>query len=299
MADDKIIQFPNQDDNITLTSLIDSADLSPENKALMYSLFTALELPEQEFSFLSEVLLKDFERQLNNPNDKIALVQALNADGLHAEDVMSVFAELQDEIEETMKGRYSGQKIAFMQRLIGMITNAITETEGIAKRMISVPIQLIHEDAKIPQYARAGDAGMDVYAIEDITIGPGETKIVPTGLKCAVPLGYELQVRPRSGLSVKTPLRVANAPGTIDSGYRGEIGVIITNTNPVIKEIKFDPETGKVSDFVYGEDYTITKGMRFAQLVLSEVPICVFYEVDNVDEIGEDRKSGFGETGNN
>lgn len=299
MADDKIIQFPNQDDNITLTSLIDSADLSPENKALMYSLFTALELPEQEFSFLSEVLLKDFERQLNNPNDKIALVQALNADGLHAEDVMSVFAELQDEIEETMKGRYSGQKIAFMQRLIGMITNAITETEGIAKRMISVPIQLIHEDAKIPQYARAGDAGMDVYAIEDITIGPGETKIVPTGLKCAVPLGYELQVRPRSGLSVKTPLRVANAPGTIDSGYRGEIGVIITNTNPVIKEIKFDPETGKVSDFIYGEDYTITKGMRFAQLVLSEVPICVFYEVDNVDEIGEDRKSGFGETGNN
>lgn len=299
MADDKIIQFPNQDDNITLTSLIDSADLSPENKALMYSLFTALELPEQEFSFLSEVLLKDFERQLNNPNDKIALVQALNADGLHAEDVMSVFAELQDEIEETMKGRYSGQKIAFMQRLIGMITNAITETEGIAKRMISVPIQLIHEDAKIPQYARAGDAGMDVYAIEDITIGPGETKIIPTGLKCAVPLGYELQVRPRSGLSVKTPLRVANAPGTIDSGYRGEIGVIITNINPVIKEIKFDPETGKVSDFVYGEDYTITKGMRFAQLVLSEVPICVFYEVDNVDEIGEDRKSGFGETGNN
>ena len=299
MADDKIIQFPNQDDNITLTSLIDSADLSPENKALMYSLFTALELPEQEFSFLSEVLLKDFERQLNNPNDKIALVQALNADGLHAEDVMNVFAELQDEIEETMKGRYSGQKIAFMQRLIGMITNAITETEGIAKRMISVPIQLIHEDAKIPQYARAGDAGMDVYAIEDITIGPGETKIIPTGLKCAVPLGYELQVRPRSGLSVKTPLRVANAPGTIDSGYRGEIGVIITNINPVIKEIKFDPETGKVNDFVYGEDYTITKGMRFAQLVLSEVPTCVFYEVDNVDEIGEDRKSGFGETGNN
>ncbi len=299
MADDKIIQFPNQDDNIALTSLIDSADLSPENRNLMYSLFTAIELPEQEFSFLSEVLLKDFERQLNNPNDKLALVQALNADGLHAEDVLSVFAELQDEIEETMKGRYSGQKIAFMQRLIGLITNAITETEGIAKHMISVPIQLIHEDAKIPQYARAGDAGMDVYAIEDITIGPGETKIVPTGLKCAVPLGYELQVRPRSGLSVKTPLRVANAPGTIDSGYRGEIGIIITNTNPVIKEIKFDPETGKVSDFIYGEDYTITKGMRFAQLVLSEVPTCVFYEVDSVEEIGEDRKSGFGETGNN
>ena len=198
-----------------------------------------------------------------------------------------------------MKGRYSGQKIAFMQRLIGLITNAITETEGIAKRMISVPIQLIHEDAKIPQYARTGDAGMDVYAIEDITIGPGETKIVPTGLKCAVPLGYELQVRPRSGLSAKTPLRVANAPGTIDSGYRGEIGVIVTNMNPAIKDIKFDPETGRVSDFVYGEDYTITKGMRFAQLVLSEVPTCVFYEVDSVDEIGEDRKSGFGETGNN
>jgi len=300
MAEDKVIQFPEiKAEELSLEDLINDADLDEDNKKVILGLFSALELPEQEFAFLSEVLLQDFERRLNNPNDKIALVQALNADGLHAEDVLGVFAELQDEVENVMKGRYSGQKIAFMQRLIGLITNAITETEGIAKRMISVPIQLIHEDAKIPQYARAGDAGMDVYAIEDITIRPGETKIVPTGLKCAVPLGYELQVRPRSGLSVKTPLRVANAPGTIDSGYRGEIGVIITNTNPVVKEIKFDPETGKVNDFIYGEDYTITKGMRFAQLVLSEVPTCVFYEVDNVDEIGEDRKSGFGETGNN
>ena len=119
---------------------------------------------------------------------------------------------------------------------------------------------------------------------------------MPTGLKTAIPLGYELQVRPRSGLSAKSPLRIANSIGTIDANYRGEIGVIITNSNPPITKIEFD-EKGNVIDYIYGEDYTITKGMRFAQLVLKEVPTCSFLQVESVADIGEDRNSGFGGAG--
>jgi dUTP pyrophosphatase len=164
--------------------------------------------------------------------------------------------------------------------------------------MVSVPIQLCHPDAQHPVYAKAGDAGMDLYAVEDITINPGETVIVPTGIKVALPLGYEFEVRPRSGLSVKTPLRVANAPGTIDSGYRDEIGVIITNIEPKIKDMVFHND-GSIDQrgILWGQSYTITKGMRFAQLVLKEVPTCVFYDVEDVKAIGFDRAGGFGSSG--
>lgn len=260
-------------------------------------IFSALMLPEKEFSYISELILNEMEKNLNNIDDKLMLVQGLNASGLKAEDLTAEFDNIVTEIEKTMSGELSEQKIDWLKRILAIYTNAINDTQGIAKRIISVPLELCHEKAKAPKYAKAGDAGMDIYAIEDIVINPGETKIVRTGLKCALPLGYEFEVRPRSGLSLKSPLRVANAPGTIDSGYRDEIGVIITNTEPQIKSIEFDPESGKVISFEYGQSYTITEGMRFAQLVLKEVPTCSFYEVSNVKDIGVDRASGFGGTG--
>lgn len=143
---------------------------------------------------------------------------------------------------------------------------------------MKVYIEKCHEDAVIPSYAKSGDAGMDVYAIEDVILMPGETDIVPIGIKVAIPDGYELQVRPRSGLSLKTSLRVANAPGTIDSGYRDEICVIMTN----------------ISD----ENIAIIKkGDRIAQFVLQQVPRVEWEEVNSVSKIGEDRGGGFGSTG--
>ena len=265
-------------------------------KAVMSSLM----LPEQEFAYISEQLLNELEKGLNNPDDKLMLVQSLNANGMKAEDLNEVFVQICEEIDKNLGDQLSGQKTAFLKRYIGMIAESVNSTEGIAKRMIPVPIEFCHPDAKQPCYAKAGDAGMDVYAVEDITINPGETVIVPTGIKCALPLGYEFEVRPRSGLSVKTPLRIANQPGTIDSGYRDEIGVIVTNTDPKIKDIQFHND-GSVDarSILYGQSYTITKGMRFAQLVLKEVPTCVFYPVDTVAEIGFDRSGGFGSSGVN
>lgn len=265
-----------------------------ENSGLT-AIFSALNLPEKEFAFISGQILFQFEKALNNVNDKLYLVQSLNASGMKLEDFLAEFTQLQKNIDTNFQGKISQQKIDFIKQLLGIFAKTMAETDGVSKRIVPVAIELCHADAKIPTYAKAGDAGMDVYAVEDVTINPGETVIVPTGIKCALPLGYEFEVRPRSGLSVKTPLRVANAPGTIDSGYRDEIGVIITNIDPKIKDIDF-AEDGTPA-ILYGQSYTITKGMRFAQLVLKEVPACAFYEVSKVAEIGFNRDGGFGSSG--
>ena len=149
----------------------------------------------------------------------------------------------------------------------------------------------------MPTYAHLTDAGMDIYLTEDVTIHPGETKLIPTGIKVAIPLGYELQVRPKSGRSLKSKLRIANTPGTIDAGYRDEICIIADNIDQVVKGGELD-EAGRLTGILWGSDITLEKGEKIAQLVLSEVPKAVFYEVENVASIENDgRKGGFGSTG--
>ena len=143
---------------------------------------------------------------------------------------------------------------------------------------VNISIELCHKDAILPTYAKEGDAGMDIYSVEDVIIPAGETRIVPTGLKVAIPNGYEIQIRPRSGLSFKTPLRIPNAPGTIDAGYRDEVGIIITNTDQ-------------------NSNFTIEKGTRIAQMVLQKVPKINWEVTDSVENIGINRGGGFGSTG--
>jgi dUTP pyrophosphatase len=161
---------------------------------------------------------------------------------------------------------------------------------------------------ELPFYAHEGDAGMDVRATEDILIAPGETKIIKTGLKMAIPEGYEIQVRPRSGASLKTKLRVANAPGTVDCGYRDEVGVIMNNTSRDYywegENIKKMPQN---DDFTFTIDtkgnkdgyYLIKKGDRVAQLVLCKIYKANFELVDDVSNIGKDRGGGYGHSGMN
>lgn len=172
---------------------------------------------------------------------------------------------------------------------------------------ISVYVKKINEEIELPFYANIGDAGMDIRANENITIAPGETKIVKTGLMMAVDKGIEIQVRPRSGLSAKTNLRIANSPGTIDSGYRGEIGIIIHNTskdyywdeNDNIHKIQDIPE----NHFSISEKgnkngyYDIKKGDRIAQIVFCEILNAMLKETEDIENIGENRKGGFGSTG--
>ena len=165
---------------------------------------------------------------------------------------------------------------------------------------VEVFVEICREGAVIPKYAKPWDAGMDICAAEDVIIRPGETVIVPTGLKMAIPEGYEIQVRPRSGISLNTPLRITNSPGTIDSGYRDEIGIIITNTSPASDGGEISSGQNEFTIDSKGNKqgvYKIRKGDRIAQIVLQRVPRIQFKVVDSVKEIGNNRGGGFGSTG--
>ncbi|MFO7636891.1 MAG: aminotransferase [Clostridia bacterium] len=157
---------------------------------------------------------------------------------------------------------------------------------------ITIYIEKCRKDAVIPVYSHEHDAGMDVCSAEEMILHPRETKIIPTGLKVCIPPGYEIQIRPRSGISYRTPLRLSNAPGTIDTGYRDEIGILMTNTS------QEGEETFRLHEGNNGHGtYVIGKGERIAQMVLCKVPEMVFEQVPDVSRIGKNRGGGFGSTG--
>ena len=269
-----------------------------EDKSFGDALTSLFNMDDEKFALISPGILQSFQQSVNNPNDKLGLVQALNANGATAEDLVVSFNTITgaiDSIEEI-----SQIKRDFLKSLLAALTNAVNETEGIAKRFVQIPVELCHPDAKIPQYANTSDSGMDVYALDDYTIAPGETKLIPTGIKFALPPGYEIQVRPKSGRALKTKLRIANTPGTVDAGYRDEIKVIVENIEPPIKDIEYDFDdngTPIIKSILHGAAHTIGKGEKFCQLVLMEVPKAALYRVEQVGEIGENRGGGFGSTG--
>ena len=171
---------------------------------------------------------------------------------------------------------------------------------------IKVYIQTSDANITVPVYAHSTDAGMDICAAEDVTLAPGETKLIRTGIQLAIPEGYECQVRPRSGISLKTPLRVCNAPGTIDAGYRDEVCVIIQNTSlPIMMRsgtIYAIPDFEEYHYLISEKGnkqgwYEIKKGDRIAQLVFAKYEKVQFETVPDVKTIGENRGGGFGSTG--
>ena len=257
-----------------------------------------LALPDEDFNLMSELILLELEKSLNNTNDKIVLEKMLRESSTTGREVAAAYQEVINEIDNALPS-FSQVKRDFLKRTIAILANLFLEVDGQSKDIVKIPIELCNSDAKIPTYANIGDSGMDIFALEDITINPGETKLIKTGLKVAIPIGYELQVRPKSGRSLKTKLRVANTPGTIDSGYRDEIGIIIENVNSPIKDIEYHFEDGKVviDSILHGESYIIEKGDKFAQLVLTKISTCDFYQIENIGEIEGDRGGGFGSTG--
>jgi dUTP pyrophosphatase len=140
-------------------------------------------------------------------------------------------------------------------------------------------VRLAHaHDLALPDYATAAAAGADLLAAidQDIKLAPLERKIVPTGISIALPVGFEAQVRPRSGLAAKNGVTVVNAPGTVDADYRGEIGVILINLSK--------------------EPFRISRGMRIAQLVVARHARAVWREVSELDRTARGA-GGFGSTG--
>lgn len=255
-----------------------------------------LAVDDEKFELMAPAVLDSFLRSLNTTNARLMMAQSINAAGGRAEDVQENFTQLCNEIDNLTE--LTTPKRDFLKQLIGGINTAISETEGISKRYIQIPFVKCHPNAKMPEYAHAGDSGMDVYALDDYIIHPGETKLIPTGIKMAVPNGYEIQIRPKSGRALKTKMRVANTPGTIDASYRGELCVIIDNIEPPIKDITYDfDDNGRpiITSILHGSDMTIGKGEKFAQLVLMEVPKAVLFQVENLDDT-ERGEGGFGST---
>ena len=140
-----------------------------------------------------------------------------------------------------------------------------------------VQIQRIDKGLPLPEYARAGDAGMDVYSTIDCTIAPGQRAIVPIGIVIALPEGFVCFAHPRSGLAAKNGISIVNSPGTIDSGYRGEIKIILINTDAK-------------------ETFEVKRGDRIAQLVFQKFESARFFEVEVLPE-SQRGGGGFGSTG--
>lgn len=132
------------------------------------------------------------------------------------------------------------------------------------------------KDAHMPTYAHNGDAGCDLSSTEDSTLKPGERKLIGTGIRIALPIGFEAQIRPRSGLAHKHGVSIVNAPGTVDAGYRGEIKVNLINLGQ--------------------EPFVVEKGMRIAQMVINKVEHARFIEVDELEESSRG-EGGYGSTG--
>lgn len=253
-----------------------------------------MEMEDEQFTLVAPLLIQSLRQKLNTTEDRIELVALLQASGARREELD---VALQDAYEAIEKIELSAPKKSFLVELLASLRTAISETEGIAKRYISLPVERCHPDAKLPVYAHVEDSGMDLFATEEFTINPGETVLVPTGLKVSLPPGYEIQIRPKSGKSLKTKLRVANTPGTIDSSYRGEIKVIVENVEPLIKELIVDEKTGTITSILYGKSYRIEKGEKFCQAVISEVPKANVIEVESIIKETDRGDGGFGSTG--
>ena len=141
---------------------------------------------------------------------------------------------------------------------------------------VQVRVKRLNSDARIPTAAKKGDVAFDLFSVIDCEIKPGERYAVPTGIALEIPIGYEGQVRPRSGLALKEGITVLNTPGTIDSGYRGEVKTIMINQGDT--------------------SFQITKGMRISQLAIRPVPEVIFIEVDELSDTDRG-EGGFGSTG--
>ena len=242
-----------------------------------------LALPDEQFVLISPVFLAELEKSFNNIDDKLFLAQAMNAAGTRVEDMQEAYTQLINAIDVNFEGILTTPKKDFLKRLLAITYNSIADVQGVTKRIVQVPIELTSEDAKIPKYAHLGDGAVDLYSPADYTIKPGETIIIPCDIKVALPYGYAFLIHPRSGTSAKTKLRIANSIGLVDSQYKGVIGVIVENIEPPIKDITYEfDDKGRpiLTSVLHGQSYTISKGERFAQMRLVEVPTANFFQVE-------------------
>lgn len=189
------------------------------------------------------------------------------------------FSNIIEEIKEKYKDQPNKSEFCdeFMALIEAYILTAINKITN--RDIFNVAVELCHPNAKLPTYAHDTDWGADVYAVEDMVIQPGSYGVmVPTGLRVAIPHGWMISFRPRSGMSHKTPLRLSNSPGTIDETYRGELKVLFDNFSNVPVEIK--------------------AGERIVQMGLEKSYKARYHVVDSVERNTDRGEGGFGSSGN-
>lgn len=258
-----------------------------------------MSLPDDLFDIISEQFIIELNNQLRSDENRKELLKIADTNNIKIEDIPKFLDEMYKSIDDAFKDFPENRKI-FLKRIMSDIFNSIVDFNDELTSSILIPIEFCNKNARMPIYAHETDAGLDIYSTEDINISPGETILIKTGLKVAIPVGYELQVRPKSGISLKTKLRVANTPGTIDSGYRDEIGIIIENIEQPIQDISYHFDTNNkivIDSILHGKTYSIEKGQKIAQLVLNKISKANFVLVDTVNKIEGDRGGGFGSTG--
>ena len=192
-----------------------------QKEVLNEDLIKVLLLSDENFETLEPFLLESLKYTTNKAINEDSYYNQLYPNGL--EDITQENYNKALESISNLSNTLSEKKINFLRECLSAamaIKSGRERRKEAEKVKVPVLIELLNENVKMPQYANIGDSGMDVYAQDEYTILPGETKLIPLGFKMVIPQGYEIQVRPRSGNSLKTKMRVANAPGTVDASYR-------------------------------------------------------------------------------
>ena len=240
----------------------------------MDQLFALLELPDEQFDAIADTIEDSFNGAFESIQTQSDVLNQLRAaPRINIEKEKEEIEKLIQDMRENPN--FSQKKKDIFEKIVRRSIELTEELSLNLRERIVVKIKRINEEAIIPIYAHSTDAGADIFAIENTTIEAGKTKIIPTGLQMEIPMGYEVQIRPRSGMSAKTKIRVANAPGTIDSSFRGEVGIILEN--------------------IGNEDYEVKKGDKIAQMLIAETPMMKFKEVEELSST-ERGNGGFGST---
>lgn len=284
--------------NNKLSEILKTEEEVEEANGFLEALGALMQLDDEDFILVSPLIREKLNDILNEPSVKVKIIDNMRANGAKIEDVSMMMTELSNSFDEEAFKEFSQVKRDFLKMIINDMCSILESMSDLPSRTIRIPIEICNENAKMPKYANDGDAAMDLFCPEEVTIEPGETKLIELGFKLQLPEGYAMLIQPRSGLSKKTKLRIPNTPGLCDSGYRGVYGVIVENTEPKVKDITFeydDEHNLKVTSITMGSPITIGKGERFAQMRLVEVPTAVLFEIDQVNETN--RSKGFGDSG--
>lgn len=273
-------------------------NLGSTDGELVENFVKILSLPDEEFNTIAPIFIDSLEKEMAMPENIIVSQQLFKKSGMSIKELRANTAEYFNKFDKEYLEILGKDKIDFLKKILFIYLNVIETNGHLAGRTVNIPIEICNEDAKVPTYARVGDAGLDVYSTEEVVLAPGEKHLFKTGIKVQIPIGYELEVVPKSGISLKTGLKVSNSPGTVDSGYRDEVGIIIENSEPPILNIAYHFEENKpiIDSILHGKSYTIEKGQKIAQLILREIPVVNFQVVNKIDS-SENRGGGFGSTG--